>query len=124
MTAYDMPGLTFTTRQLKIQDFLVKPVEPEKIRGIVEKALKQLHPVSETAASDQSLQAEIPPKILIADDNPDNIRLLAVRLQSEGYHFITAADGQQTLDLVNAESPDLVLLDVNMPNKDGFEVLS
>jgi signal transduction histidine kinase/DNA-binding response OmpR family regulator len=124
MTAYDMPGLTFTTRQLKIQDFLVKPVDPDKIRGIVEKVLKQLHPVSETAQLDQSLAAEAPPKILIADDNPDNIRLLAVRLQSEGYHFITASDGQQTLDLVNAENPDLVLLDVNMPNKDGFEVLT
>ena len=124
MTAYDMPGLTFTTRQLKIQDFLVKPVDPDKIRSIVEKVLKQLHPVAETAQPDQALPTEAPPKILIADDNPDNIRLLAVRLQSEGYHFITAADGQQTLDLVNAENPDLVLLDVNMPNKDGFEVLT
>jgi len=124
MTAYDMPGLTFTTRQLKIQDFLVKPVDPDKIRSIVEKVLKQLRPASEMPVADQSLPTEAPPKILIADDNPDNIRLLAVRLQSEGYHFITAADGQQTLDLVNAENPDLVLLDVNMPNKDGFEVLT
>jgi signal transduction histidine kinase/DNA-binding response OmpR family regulator len=123
MTAYDMPGLTFTTRQLKIQDFLVKPVEPEKIRSIVEKALKQLRPPAETAQpQDQSVNA--PPKILIADDNPDNIRLLAVRLQSEGYRFISAEDGEQTLNLVKAENPDLVLLDVNMPKKDGFEVLT
>jgi two-component system, sensor histidine kinase and response regulator len=121
MTAYDMPGLTFTTRQLKIQDFLVKPVDPEKIRGIVEKVLKQLHPVPAQA---ETVVTEAPPKILIADDNPDNIRLLAVRLQSEGYHFITAEDGQQTLDLIGTENPDLVLLDVNMPKKDGFQVLS
>ena len=121
MTAYDMPGLTFTTRQLKIQDFLVKPVDPEKIRGIVEKVLKQLRPAAAVTAT---AVTEAPPKILIADDNPDNIRLLAVRLQSEGYQFITAQDGQQTLDLVNAQNPDLVLLDVNMPNKDGFQVLT
>ena len=127
MTAYDMPGLTLTIRQLKIQDFLVKPVEPEKIRGIVEKALKQLHPapvVHGTVPLEKGQPTETPPKILIADDNPDNIRLLAVRLQSEGYHFITAEDGEQTLALVNAENPDLVLLDVNMPKKDGFEVLT
>lgn len=121
MTAYDMPGLTFTTRQLKIQDFLVKPVDPEKIRGIVEKVLKQLSPAP---APVEAVITEAPPKILIADDNPDNIRLLAVRLQSEGYHFITAEDGQQTLDLICSENPDLVLLDVNMPKKDGFQVLS
>jgi two-component system NtrC family sensor kinase len=124
MTAYDMPGLTFTTRQLKIQDFLVKPVEPEKIRGIVDKVLKQLRPPAETAPAASSQTTEVPPKILIADDNPDNIRLLAVRLQSEGYSFITAEDGEQTLNLVSAENPDLVLLDVNMPKKDGFEVLT
>ncbi len=121
MTAYDMPGLTFTTRQLKIQDFLVKPVDPEKIRGIVEKVLKQLNPAP---APVEAVITEAPPKILIADDNPDNIRLLAVRLQSEGYRFITAEDGQQTLDLICSENPDLVLLDVNMPKKDGFQVLS
>jgi len=127
MTAYDMPGLTLTIRQLKIQDFLVKPVEPEKIRSIVEKALQQLRPapvVRGTVPLAKDQPTEAPPKILIADDNPDNIRLLAVRLQSEGYHFITAEDGEQTLALVNAENPDLVLLDVNMPKKDGFEVLT
>jgi signal transduction histidine kinase/DNA-binding response OmpR family regulator len=121
MTAYDIPGLVMTTRQLKVQDYLVKPVDPEKIRSIVEKVLKQLRPA---AASGEAAYSEAPSKILIADDNPDNIRLLAVRLQSEGYHFITAADGDETLEKVRAERPDLVLLDVNMPKKDGFEVLT
>jgi signal transduction histidine kinase/DNA-binding response OmpR family regulator len=121
MTAYDIPGLVMTTRQLKVQDYLVKPVDPEKIRSIVDKVLKQMHP---TQVTEEAAAPENPPKILIADDNPDNIRLLAVRLQSEGYQFITAADGIETLDKVATEKPDLVLLDVNMPRKDGFEVLT
>lgn len=121
MTAYDIPGLVMTTRQLKVQDYLVKPVDPEKIRGIVDKVLKQMYPVQET---DDDVAPVSPPKILIADDNPDNIRLLAVRLKSEGYEFVTAGDGEETLEKVHKEKPDLVLLDVNMPRKDGFEVLS
>jgi signal transduction histidine kinase/DNA-binding NarL/FixJ family response regulator len=121
MTAYDIPGLVMTTRQLKVQDYLVKPVDPEKIRGIVDKVLRQMYPAQ---ALEEAAAEEAPPRILIADDNPDNIRLLAVRLQSEGYEFITAADGVETLEKVAAEKPDLVLLDVNMPRKDGFEVLT
>jgi len=121
MTAYDIPGLVMTTRQLKVQDYLVKPVDPDKIRSIVDKALKQMHP---NRSAQDTISPDTPPKILIADDNPDNIRLLAVRLQSEGYQFITAADGVETLEKVSNDRPDLVLLDVNMPRKDGFEVLT
>ena len=121
ITAYDIPGLPITIRQLKIQDYLIKPVDPEKIRNIVAKVLKQIHPTETQATT--GAQGK-PPKILIADDNPDNIRLLAIRLKSEGYQFVTAEDGEQTLQVLRAEMPDLVLLDVNMPNKDGFEVLA
>ncbi len=60
--------------------------------------------------------------ILIADDNYDNIYLLERRLQKENYIFHTALDGQETLDQVERVSPDLILLDVNMPVMDGFEV--
>ena len=61
-------------------------------------------------------------KILIADDNPDNVYLLQRRLQKQNYTFYTAADGRETLNQVNAVMPDLILLDVNMPKLDGFEV--
>ncbi len=121
ITAYDIPGLVMTTRQLKVQDYLVKPVDPEKIRGIVDKVLQQMHPQQ---AGGEQAGGEQAAKILIADDNPDNIRLLAVRLQSEGYQFVAAADGEETLRKIAAERPDLILLDVNMPKKDGFEVLA
>jgi signal transduction histidine kinase/DNA-binding response OmpR family regulator len=121
ITAYDTPGLKLSANRLQVNDYLVKPVQPEKIREIVGKVLAEIRP-------DQKLSKDLPKDstpatILIADDNPDNVRLLSVRLQSEGYHFITAYDGQETLDKIRNEKPDLVLLDVNMPKKDGFEVL-
>jgi DNA-binding response OmpR family regulator len=59
----------------------------------------------------------------VADDIADNVSLLARYLQNEGYSFITAADGVETLNKTFSEMPDLILLDVNMPGKDGLEVL-
>ncbi len=60
--------------------------------------------------------------ILIADDNLDNIHLLEHRLRKENYIFHTALDGQKALEQVERIPPDLILLDVNMPVMDGFEV--
>ena len=62
-------------------------------------------------------------RILIADDRPDNLHLLATRLANEGYAFITAADGEEALKKLRSAVPDLVLLDIHMPKKDGFDVL-
>jgi signal transduction histidine kinase/CheY-like chemotaxis protein len=120
ITAYDTPGLSITARRLDIQDYLVKPVQPEKIRDIVTKALKDILPYKN--ASGVSYRQR-PFKILVADDYPDNVRLLSVRLKSEGYEFVAAEDGEKALEILHTESPDLALLDVNMPIKDGFQVL-
>jgi len=121
ITAYDTPGLAVSARQLNVNDYLVKPVQPEKIREIVTGVLKEIRP--ENLAASNFGRGE-PFKILIADDYPDNIRLLSTRLRSEGYSFVTAMDGEETLRVVRDEKPDLVLLDVNMPKKDGFQVLT
>jgi signal transduction histidine kinase len=120
ITAYDSPGLAATAKRLKVNDYLVKPVQPEKVRNIVGHVLDGLRS-AQPAASPSAARAHF--KILIADDRADNLQLLATRLEAEGYNFVTASDGEETLRLVHEASPDLVLLDVNMPRKDGFEVL-
>ncbi len=60
--------------------------------------------------------------ILTADDDPQLLRLVMRNLQLEGYDVITASDGQKAFDLIEAQPPDLVLLDVMMPKMDGFTV--
>jgi PleD family two-component response regulator len=60
--------------------------------------------------------------ILVADDDPFNLKLLTELCESAGYRVRTAADGPSVLDKVARERPDLVLLDVSMPGLDGFEV--
>ena len=62
------------------------------------------------------------PKILVVDYNPKNVKLLTDLLSVEGYQLVTAPNGAEALEKVKAEKPDLVLLDVVMPEMNGFEV--
>jgi len=63
------------------------------------------------------------PKVLVVDDQPHIVRLIQVNLERERIDVITAGDGEEALEKVHAEHPDLVILDVIMPKRDGFEVL-
>jgi class 3 adenylate cyclase len=63
-----------------------------------------------------------PPRILIADDNAANVDILRTRLASQGYEVFTAMDGDAALIGAREHRPDLILLDVMMPKRDGFEV--
>jgi adenylate cyclase len=64
-----------------------------------------------------------PPLILVVDDVPDNVEILQLRLESQGYEIITAGDGEEALAVVHDKLPDLVLLDIQMPKLDGIETV-
>ena len=61
-------------------------------------------------------------KILIAEDERDIRELISFTLEYEGYDVIVTANGEDALEMVYKERPDLVLLDVRMPRMDGYEV--
>ena len=63
-----------------------------------------------------------PARILIADDNPDNVDILRTRLAAHGYEIVTAVDGEEALAVAREREPDLILLDVMMPKLDGIAV--
>ena len=63
-----------------------------------------------------------PAKILVVDDQPKNVKLLAEVLTGKGYAVVTARSGAEALARVGADRPDLVLLDVMMPGMNGYEV--
>jgi two-component system alkaline phosphatase synthesis response regulator PhoP len=63
-----------------------------------------------------------PPRILIADDNPQGLELLEAYLSGTDYAVETAVDGEETLRKIQAFGPDLILLDIMMPKISGFEV--
>jgi len=61
-------------------------------------------------------------RILIVDDDIDTLRLVGLMLQRQGYQILAANHGAQAIELAKKEKPDLILLDVMMPDMDGFEV--
>lgn len=62
-------------------------------------------------------------KILIVDDEKDIVELLEFNLETEGYKTITAFDGEEAIKKAITSTPDLILLDIMLPKKDGLEVL-
>ncbi len=83
---------------------------PEEMRSVLEATPSPTTP-TETAGV-----------VLIVDDEPRNLEVLAHILGTQGFHIVTAEDGEEALEKAHAEAPDVILLDVVMPHLDGFEV--
>lgn len=60
--------------------------------------------------------------ILVADDDPEILSMVSIRLKKRGYEILEAIDGTQTLAIAREKKPDLIVLDVMMPGKNGWEV--
>jgi two-component system, cell cycle response regulator DivK len=63
------------------------------------------------------------PKILIVEDSPDNMKLFRTLLTLKGYEVTGLAGGDGLLDAIQGATPDLVLMDIQLPGKDGFALL-
>ena len=61
--------------------------------------------------------------IMVVDDNPDIITIVKTILEGKGYNVLSASSGQELLSLLNNQKPDLIILDIMMPEMDGLEVL-
>ena len=62
------------------------------------------------------------PLVLVADDDPDILGLVTLRLERDGYEVIRAPDGERAVEEAVERTPDLALIDVSMPKLDGYEV--
>jgi DNA-binding response OmpR family regulator len=68
------------------------------------------------------MSTETPPAILVVDDNPDNAEIVRQLLEVRGYRVLVAHDGEEALAIFDTARPALVLLDVMMPGRSGWEV--
>ena len=62
-------------------------------------------------------------KLLVVDDEKDVLDIMRFRLAKEGYEVVTAGDGQEALEKVKTDNPDIVLMDLKMPKLNGYQVL-
>jgi len=62
-------------------------------------------------------------RVLVVDDDADLAKMLKVRIEAEGYEFMSVIDGKEMLDVLNTKKPDVILLDIMLPNTDGYSVL-
>ena len=69
-------------------------------------------------------QQRVPARVLVAEDNTTNQTIIKQLLENAGHTVILAGDGEQALDLYESEAPDIAILDFNMPERNGIEVLS
>jgi len=108
--------------EMGVEDYLTKPFNIPFVKSRISSCLRGAGVKGENNKKD--LQAQHPEqRLLIVDDNAMNRDMLARRLEREGYHITTASGGIQALELVNNEHFDMVLLDILMPDMDGYEVL-
>ncbi len=121
ITAYDVPGLKLTAQRLKVNQVILKPVRPERICQIAAQAIEEMNRSKKPPGKPTAQKRRF--KVLVADDVPENVTLLTRYLEFEGYDLAVAMDGMETMNKVRGELPDMVLLDVNMPGKDGFTIL-
>lgn len=86
--------------------FLGKPVERESLTGLLERA-----------------SAPVPARVLVVDDDADALDLVVAMIEDGGYEIQTARNGREALDEIARARPDLIILDLMLPEMDGFEVV-
>jgi len=64
----------------------------------------------------------MPKKILIAEDNPQNMKVVLMTLRPHGYTLLQATDGEEALETAVKEKPDLILMDIQLPKMSGLEI--
>jgi PAS domain S-box-containing protein len=120
-------------RALGIDNYIVKPVRRAELFAAVTRARDRAHleprgemaaPAANAPPSASSPILDRPLQILMADDSHDNRALIRAYLKKTPYRLIEAEDGQEAIDKFVAGNFDLVLMDIQMPNVDGYEATS
>jgi CheY-like chemotaxis protein len=83
--------------------------------------LNQLQPIRSELTTEQDALGDYTPTILVAEDHLDSRDAMRALLEAFGFRVLVAVDGRQAVDVALEQSPDLILMDIMMPELDGFE---
>jgi len=112
---------SFARLPLRAYDFLIAPWDAEEVLLRVYRLIGKTAPPKTT--EDAPTMQKRRPRVLVADDDPDQVCLVTAILTQAGMNCEIARGGQQALDAVGRRPPDAIVLDVNMADLDGFDVL-
>jgi two-component system cell cycle response regulator len=119
LTSYAMEDDYEKARNAGCSFYITKPIDTKSfLKTINDFFNKESH----GKHSQEKKKIKYKPKILVVDDVPENVKLLAACLTSEEYEIYKAYNGEEALEQVQATLPDLILLDIMMPGIDGYEV--
>ncbi len=122
LTAHAMVGDEERARKAGCDGYLAKPIDTRNFLQIIAKYLNGDSGDGQKAEISKQNPLTNKHRILIVDDDPLNVKLLSTAFCSEQYITLTAYGGEEALEKVVKELPDLILLDIMMPDLDGIEV--
>lgn len=118
LTSHAMLGDDQKAKDAGCDGYITKPINTRSFLSEISPYLKdksQLQPVKENPSNYK-------PRILIVDDEPNNVKLISAMLYKEPFEIVTAYDGKTALEIINNNKIDLILLDIMMPEIDGYQV--
>jgi CheY-like chemotaxis protein len=124
LTAVGQPGDGIRCRELGIDSYLTKPIQPRELLQVIQASLGKDQSKSSRARpiSRHSIREERPGLlILVVEDNLVNQKLVLRLLEKRGHRVVLACNGLEAIDQFQKHLFDLVLMDVQMPEMDGFE---
>ncbi len=123
LTSGGQNGEVARCRELGVASYLMKPIHQAELRAAILAACQGLpaRPAPRTAPLPAPVKAERSLRILLAEDNPVNQVVASRTLQRQGHAVVTVSNGREALAALERESFDVVLMDVQMPEMDGFE---
>ena len=123
-----VPSQTDFATDLGVAGYLVKPIDQDELLNAVNRAVAGAEPdqPAQPDELDEPSEPAQPPTVLVVDDEPDALRLFWRMLSGSprGYRVLTAGDGQQAMEIMRAQRPDAILLDLVMPEVSGFQFLA
>ena len=122
LTSGGEPGDVARCEQLGVAGYLTKPVKQSELLSTILSAMGAAAPPDAAPAAAVADQPALPPlKVLLAEDSLVNQKLAMALLQRAGHSVVLVSDGRQAVEAFGAQDFDVVLMDVQMPEMDGFE---
>ena len=122
LTSVDLPELIVASRQKGVHACLVKPARRRELTGALAAAMGRARR-ERAAGAERPVPARVARRVLLAEDNPVNQRVATLMLERAGCTVVVASNGREAVDACAAQRFDLILMDVQMPEMDGFEAL-